>query len=148
VMLQFLILVGMLLGHTVPYIGARTVLLHVQPRDPRDLFRGDYVTLSYDISRGLVGRAHPGGPVYVSLVAGGDGRHYRADAFLDAPPASGLFIRGTVRGGGWVDYGIETYYVQEGTGHDYETAVRIGRLWAEVALDRNGNPQLKRLVIE
>jgi len=28
-----------------------TVILRVQPRDPRDLFRGDYVRLSFTISQ-------------------------------------------------------------------------------------------------
>jgi uncharacterized membrane-anchored protein len=51
-------------------------------------------------------------------------------------------------GRGRATYGIESYYVQEGTGHDYEQAVRSRRLWAEVALDGAGNPALRRLVIE
>ena len=67
---------------------------------------------------------------------------------LSNPPASGVFIRGTSQSYGRVTYGIESYYVQEGTGHDYENAVRNRRLWAEVALDRHGNPALRRLVIE
>ncbi len=145
---QLLILTGMILGQTVPYIGAQRVLLQVQPVDPRDLFRGDYVTLGYSISQTPNGRYQPGQPVYVTLVAEPGGRHYRAGEFLNEPPASGLFIRGTAQGHGRATYGIESYYVQEGTGHDYENAVRNRRLWAEVALDRDGNPKLRGLSIE
>ncbi len=50
-MIQLFILVMMILGRTVPYVGARMVLLQVEPVDPRDLLRGDYVTLGYSISR-------------------------------------------------------------------------------------------------
>jgi uncharacterized membrane-anchored protein len=146
--LQLLVLVGMILGRTVPYVGEKTVLLQVQPVDPRDLFRGDYVTLGYDISRIPSGKYQPGQPVYVSLVPDPDGRHYHAGEFSVGPFTSGVFIRGTAQSYGRATYGIESYYVQEGTGRDYEDAVRNRRLWAEVALDRNGNPVLRRLIIE
>ncbi len=148
VLLQVLVLGVMILGRTVPYIGAKTVLLQVVPIDPRDLFRGDYVTLGYDISR-LSGRTYqPGQPVFVTLVPDADGRHYHAGEFLTEPPASGIFIRGKAGAYGRATYGIESYYVQEGTGHDYENAVRTQHLWAEVALDHHGNPALRRLVID
>jgi uncharacterized membrane-anchored protein len=147
-LLQLLILVAMILGKTVPYLDARRVLLKVIPVDPRDLFRGDYVTLAYDISRVPGARRQPGETVYVTLVPEGDGRHYRAGGFTDSPPSSGVFIRGTVGEFGRASYGIESYYLQEGTGHDYENAVRSGRLWADVALDGNGNARLKGLIIE
>ncbi len=145
---QLLVLVTMILGRTVPFVGAQSVLLQVEPVDPRDLFRGDYVTLSYAISRTPSGKYQPGQSVYVTLVPDADGRHYHPGEFLLEPPASGVFIRGTAQGYGRATYGIESYYVQEGTGHDYENAVRSRHLWAEVALDPHGNPALRRLVIE
>ena len=148
VLFQLIILVVMIFGKTVPYVGARRVLLKVVPVDPRDMFRGDYVTLGYDISRTPGGRYEPGQTVYVTLVPESDGHHYRAGEFGSAPPTSGVFIRGTAEGYGRARYGIESYYVQEGTGHDYENAVRSRRLWADVALDGQGNPSLRGLVIE
>jgi uncharacterized membrane-anchored protein len=147
-LLQILILVAMILGKTVPYLGAHRVLLKVVPVDPRDMFRGDYVTLGYDISRVSGARREPGQTVYVTLVPEPDGRHYRAGQFTDSPPSSGVFLRGTVSEFGRVSYGIESYYLQEGIGHDYENAVRSSRLWADVALDGNGNARLKGLIIE
>jgi uncharacterized membrane-anchored protein len=148
VLFQVLVLVVMILGQTVPYVGARTVLLHVEPVDPRDLFRGDYVTLSYAITRTPSGKYQPGQSIYVRLDPDADGRHYHPGEFLLEPPASGVFIRGKAEAYGRATYGIESYYVQEGTGHDYENAARNRRLWAEVALDRHGNPALRGLVIE
>jgi uncharacterized membrane-anchored protein len=148
VLFQLVILVAMIVSRTAPFLGAQTVLLRAEPVDPRDLFRGDYVTLGYAISRPPPGKYEAGQSVYVTLVADGDGRHYRAGEFLTQPPTSGVFIRGTAQGYGRATYGIESYYVQEGTGHDYEKAVRDRRLSAEVALDGRGNPALRRLVIE
>ncbi len=147
VSLQVLMLVAMIVAKTVPFLGARTVLLHVVPVDPRDFFRGDYVTLGYDFSL-VSGGFSPGESVYVTLVAEPDGRHFRAGDFLHQPPASGVFIEGAVGTRSRATYGIESYYLQEKTGHDYEAAVRSGNLWAEVALDANGRAGLKRLVIE
>jgi uncharacterized membrane-anchored protein len=138
----------MILGRTVPYVGAQSVLLQVEPVDPRDLLRGDYVTLGYAFNRLPMGTFQAGQAVYVTLIPERDGRHYRMGQCLTEPPTSGVFIRGKAQGNQWATYGIESYYVQEGTGHDYERAVRSRRLWAEVALDRGGNPTLRRLVIE
>jgi uncharacterized membrane-anchored protein len=46
------ILGGMLVSHAYPlWVGQEIVLRVVRPIDPRDLFRGDYVILSYRISR-------------------------------------------------------------------------------------------------
>ncbi len=82
VVLQLVVLVAMILGRTVPYVGAQTVLLHVEPVDPRDLLRGDYVTLGYAFNRIPTGTYQEGQAVYVTLVPEGDGRHYRAGQFL------------------------------------------------------------------
>jgi uncharacterized membrane-anchored protein len=146
--LQLFILVAMIVGRSVPYIGAQSVLLRVEPIDPRDLFRGDYVTLSYAFTRIPSGNFQPGDSVYVTLVPEQSKRHYIAHEFLHNPPSAGLYIRGVAQTNGRANFGIESYYVQEGTGHAYEAAVRSRRLWAEVALDNQGNPALQSLVIE
>jgi uncharacterized membrane-anchored protein len=138
----------MILGRTVPYVGAQTVLLQVVPVDPRDLLRGDYVTLGYAFSRTPPGKYQPGQAVFATLVPDNDGRHYRAGEFLYTSPTSGIFIRGTEEAHGRATYGIESYYVEEGKGHDYERAVGERRLWAEVAIERGGNAVLRRLVVE
>ena len=122
------------------------MLLQVQPVDPRDMFRGDYVTLSYEFNRlppnaipglspNLKERAqNKGREIYVSLVPQADGLHFKAGRYSLTPPASGLFLRGTFNGSNQVEFGIENYYVQERTGHKYEDAIRNRRLWAEVAV--------------
>ena len=71
-----------------------------------------------------------------------------ANGYQLEPPTSGRFIRGTVTPSGTAQYGIESYFVEEGKGHDYEQAVRDHKLSAEVLIDASGNAQLRRLVIE
>src|SRR5215210_1183022 len=48
---QIMILLGMIALRAIPLVTGQTVLVRVEPVDPRDLFRGDYVILSYEFSR-------------------------------------------------------------------------------------------------
>ena len=156
---QLLVLVGMVLANTIPWAGSgvKTVLLRVVPVDPRDLMRGDYVILGYDIGRvppgTFAGRTETPGEregrtVFVVLKPDEYGRHYHGEGVVDEPPATGLFIRGTLEASGRIVFGIESYYVQEGKGKEYEQAVRDRRLSAEVALSRDGRAALRRLVFD
>jgi uncharacterized membrane-anchored protein len=157
--IQILVLVAMIVRGATPLAFGDVVLLRVVPVDPRDLFRGDYVVLGYDFSRapggidGLPGSIHrhderQGRTVYVSLVPEPDGRHWRSGKISVSRPASGKYLRGTIDGWGRIQCGIESFYVQEGTGHKYEAAVRNGTLAAEVAVTSSGQATLKGLKIE
>jgi len=158
---QLLVLVGMIVLKAAPLWMGETVLLRVVPVDPRDMFRGDYVTLSYDFSRIVPGEIQglgspqygwrsewQGKKVYVSLVPEQDGKHWRMDRIGLAPPKSGKYIRGTIAGWGQIECGIESYYVQEGQGRQYENAVRSRRLSAEISLTSDGRAALRRLHVE
>jgi uncharacterized membrane-anchored protein len=129
--------------------GGRTVLLHVMPVDPRDLFRGDYVTLSYDVSS-VSSQLEPGQTVYVQLVPAPDGRHFRPGTVTISHPGAGagVVLRGTVVRRGVAEFGLEKFFVPEGQGRDYERAVLDHRLWAEATVAPDGSAGLRRLVIE
>jgi uncharacterized membrane-anchored protein len=161
VLAQLAILVAMIGLRAIPLVTGQTVLVRVQPVDPRDLFRGDYVTLSYDFSRAspanLPGlpeserwgsRRTEGRPVYVTLVPDSDRVHWRADKYTMVKPDTGLFLRGQVGRYGSLQFGIESYFVQEGTGHVYERAVREHKLSAELAVTSSGQAALRGLRIE
>jgi uncharacterized membrane-anchored protein len=160
---QLLVLSGMIAGNAIPYRGADVVLLKVVPVDPRDLFRGDYVILGYDITRippqGVAGLPRPlvhtnalewkGRTVYVTLEPEGDGGHYRGGPVSTIPPPAGTkFIQGTLVDAWRISFGIESYFVQEGKGKRYEDAIRKHRLWAEVALSPSGKAALRGLKVE
>ena len=146
----------------------REIRLAVVPVDPRDLFRGDYVVLSYDISRidTREATAAPdinwGDTVYVTIEDSADG--WRATALRRERPDSGTFIRGTITGvtgdsGGecppvlgcqtfTVDYNLEQFFVPEGTGREIENLRNDQRVSVDVALADDGRAALKRLVVD
>ncbi|HKH83566.1 MAG TPA: GDYXXLXY domain-containing protein [Gemmatimonadales bacterium] len=157
---QLLIVVAMIGLRALPLVTGQTVLVRVVPIDPRDFFRGDYVTLSYDFSRvppeGVEGISADergsrskleGRTVYVPLVSDSDGVHMRAGKPTVVKPA-GLFLKGQMRSYGSMEFGIEAYYVQEGTGHRYEQAIRNKQLSAELAVTSNGHAALRGLRME
>ncbi len=122
------------------------VLLHVEPVDPNDPFRGEYVAFDYEISRLPVsGETRPAGEVYVVLEK--RGRAWTGDrAVAERPSGDETFIRGESRNGR-IEYGIETYYVEEGESPRYERAIARQELYVDVVLDDDGRAQIDKLVI-
>ena len=121
------------------YILKRGQEIHLRtaPIDPRDLFRGDYVRLNYEISRiasdSLKDAEHLDGlkigdKLFVSLREGTYGLYEFADA-RPQKPDGGLYLTGrtpypnrVLRPGNqiWLRYGIEAYFVEQGRGRDIE----------------------------
>lgn len=83
----------------------RQVWLKTVPVDPQDLFRGDYVRLSYEASTvprdrwqghlAQTGTARRGQRVYARLAPGEDGL-FQVQGLTDEPPDEGLYLRGRV----------------------------------------------------
>jgi uncharacterized membrane-anchored protein len=141
------------------------VVLKTEPVDPRDLLRGDYVTLGYSISNfpateiegDANARVEESSPVFVTLKKGADGiwNKSRASAapFTDLKPDE-VLISGRARYGFTpktsdnirVDYGIERYYVPEGEGKAIETERNARRIDAVIMVDAKGRAQIKRLL--
>ncbi len=139
----------------------REVVLPIIPVDPRSLFRGDYVQLSYDVSR-VPGRLLEGSPqrgeaVYVSIARGADGAWTAirvTPGHTGAGGADGIVLRGRLEHGGSdgqdavVRYGIESYFVPEGKGRELEALARDQKLAAVVAVDARGHAAIKGLMID
>ena len=132
------------------------VLLKTVPIDPRDLFRGDYVVLRYDISTIDSGSVvlertdiKLGDRVYVGL--GFKERYAFAKNIYLTTPKDGLYIKGIVKNvsGGRlnVEYGLESYFVPEGRGKEIENQ-RGKNVDVEVSIDRSGNSVIKSLLID
>jgi uncharacterized membrane-anchored protein len=142
----------------------REIVLDVVPVDPRSLFQGDYVTLGYPMSRVSV---PPGTklereqPLYITLQKAPDGTYSVAQTNA-APPESTtpdqVVLKGHVQYTtvpteqapvqANVLYGIETFFVPEGTGHDLEKLVGERKLSALVAVDEDGNAAIKGLIVD
>ncbi len=118
----------------------REMIAEVLPVDPRDLFRGDYVIFGYSFnSQQLIFPAgiRRGDHVYVTLKPKEPGQWevVKADVAYPATVEAGNFVlRALVENvypltdskhgesSGNVRYGIESYFVPEGTGKELENA--------------------------
>jgi uncharacterized membrane-anchored protein len=150
---QVLAIVGLAAGRELTLGTGHEVILRTAPRDPRDLLRGDYVVLGYEIStiedfRAVGLGLTPGETVYVRLIESG-GRW--AAYGIDRRPTDKLdtTIRGIVTRATddqiLVTYGIEQFFVPEGRGHEIE---RAGDIDVVVALDRDGGAVIRYLVVD
>ena len=232
VLLQVLILCGMIAYREYWVKTGEKVFLRVSPVDPRDLFRGDYVSLHYEISdldldqlsmkenfrpnekiyvllggnedgtsRAVgVSKTLPGGTQFIQGIAGheqtgasrwevsleedsgtvhtltlrrlsGVRKGDRLTFCLDAkglvlnydksrPPGEEPCKGNTSLMGTVVDfreirfrqlpveYGVESFFVQEGRGREVESAQSIKDLRAEVVLRKDGKGMLKALWVD
>jgi uncharacterized membrane-anchored protein len=137
IMMQVLVLAYMA-GEREYILKAGTMIyLRTAPVDPRDIFRGDYVRLNYDISRIAVDQLkdaenvkeiRKGQKLYVGLKAGPNGLYEMTQARLNKPKG-GLYLAGRSpnnhpipQSGSpvWIHYGIEAYFVEQGAGRAIE----------------------------
>ena len=156
VALQTLALAYMIYDRQTMLNAGRVVTLKVVPVDPRDVFRGDYVTLNYEISRLDTTKLDgddtfaSGDKIYVTVVA--QEGVWNAVALGRSKPFAvqgGVAIRGDVQYADSstvsVTYGIESYFVPEGTGRAIEEEARKGELSVDAAIDPQGRAAIKAL---
>lgn len=127
------------------------VRLQAVPVDPHDPFRGEYVELSYRISTvSAPPGARVGGDVYVELGKSGEAWTATSTSVV-YPTGDETFIRGRVvdlyDGKAQVEYGIETYYVEEGQGPKLEEAILRNELYVDVVLDADGHARIEEVVV-
>lgn len=145
VAVQALFLLAMVGVNELALATGKEVTLRTVPVDPLDPFRGQYVTLRYEVSRVQAPEgARRGEDVYVPLHE--QNRDWIGSLGYSEPPADGEFIRGTVRytdgDSAEVEYGIETYYADE------DEARRLGyarSLRVTVVLDDDGRARISRV---
>ncbi|MEO1331263.1 MAG: GDYXXLXY domain-containing protein [Pseudomonadota bacterium] len=146
------------------------ITLTPEPVDPRDLFRGDYVILSYPI--GLPPQAletaetrpsAAGVRVWARIEQDDDGlwravelADVRPDARPAGAPGDGVWLRARADGyrdGGRLivtrlNYGLERYYVPEGEGRALEDLIGERRLQVLAAVDGSGRAAIKGLRVD
>ena len=157
----------MIAGRAAILRDGRKVLLKVEPVDPRDLLRGDYVLLGYEISRipvKLIANVPVGetttqdGPLVVRLKRDADGYWRPISAWLGkagtAAAPDEVDIVGRIRAG-WnltgeapvaPDYGIERFYLPEGEGKAIENDMRVRPFGIRAAIAKDGTAQIKALM--
>lgn len=140
------------------------VVLRTEPLDPRDLMRGDYVILNYDMSR-LPARMIKGEPprksglnyIYVVLAKQPDGLWKAEHAQFVVPtdlPDGQIFVRGEVQAPIQTydenslvraTYGIERYYVPEGEGRVIENVQLVGDVDVVLSVNDQGVAAIRAL---
>ncbi|AOT70897.1 GDYXXLXY domain-containing protein [Geosporobacter ferrireducens] len=157
--IPLIILLSMVILPVMTTFMGETILLQTRPFDPRDLFRGDYVVLSYPIedipldkfspteqtalTRGESYPKFRNKAIYVSLAPNASGIFEIQTASFNKPK-DGIYMKSvylydriiegnpTIR----VDYQLDKYFVPENTGTDLEDASRKGELLAEIKIFR------------
>lgn len=161
---QLGILAWMIVGTMLMFRVTTSGYVQVVPVDPRDLFTGEYVILSYPFGRvppeGVAGIPGPyrsdnmeewqGRPVFVELIpdpARPD--HFTGGKPSAFPPGGGVpYIQGTLESPAEIGFGIERFHVQEGEGKEFEDAARAHKLWVRIDVTSRGWAMAKGLAIE
>lgn len=121
------------------------IKLELEPLDPRSILQGDYVRLHYTISNlPEFGEQLPIREKVLLLLSPNEegvyeyAGYYVRDGKWNRPyemKEDDVLIRATYYGNGHFVYGIETYFVEEGTGRDLERFASV----AYVRVSKNGN---------
>jgi uncharacterized membrane-anchored protein len=138
----------------------KAILLETRPVDPRDLLSGDYLMLNYKISDVPTNLFSPpvkedlpfGTKIFVAL-APGTNEFYtvtRASTNALAPSSDAEVVLSGKSTYAWrnttnsihVEYGIERYYVAEGTGNPH------GKLTAQAVVPASGRAKLQRVFLD
>ena len=138
----------------------KVILLETRPVDPRDMLSGDYLMLRYKISDVPTNLFSPpvkkdllyGTKIFVAL-APGTNRCYevvKASTNEFTPSANEVLLKGKSAWERWnsptnsvhVEYGIERFYVAEGTGNP------TGKLTAQVVVPASGHGHVKEVFVD
>lgn len=162
-LVQTAALASMVYGRVALLRDGREIVAEVIPVDPRDLFRGDYVILGYAFGRNQVPvpeGTNQGDKIYVTIKEAAPEQWEvvgtSADKTQPSDPAN-VVLKGIVdyvyQAQGEppkasIRYGIESYFVPEGTGKALEEKVRDKKISAVLAVGVSGDVAIKALVVD
>jgi uncharacterized membrane-anchored protein len=124
------------------------IKLQLQPLDPRSLIQGDYVRLRYTISEPEIfevmnhASTSKFAVVLAPNVSTGVYEFRRVYTKGETLAAGEVRLNGTKLGYEGIEYGIETYFIPEGTGSEIERDAKF----AEVKVSAGGDAILVRLL--
>jgi uncharacterized membrane-anchored protein len=146
----------------------KEVLLKVEPVDPRDLLRGDYISINNSISRipvKLIANIPEGklfsddSSITVRLKKGADGYWQASAAWFGKAPTPAAADEADIAAHlaeGWdlrspdmtiaPEYGIDRFYLPEGEGMAIQNDMRVRPFGIKLALSANGTAQIKALM--
>ncbi len=159
---QVLVLAVMIISQELLLAHGTKVLLRCRPIDPRSLFSGDYVSLSYmisEIDREIIAQSGIKDTemlekryIYVALRPESGGRYHTAAAVSESldelKKKHSIIIRGRVEYAGStldVRYGVESYFVPQHEGKIIEENLKD--VAVEVSVSKTGESAISRLFI-
>lgn len=167
-LVQIGFLSSIIVGRASILRNGKEVLLKIEPVDPSDFLRGDYIILGYEISRIPVTMianlpadrlSSDETSIVVRLKKGADGYWTPTTAWFGKAPMPAAADEADISGHvtqGWdlreegatiaPDYGIERFYVPEGEGMAIQNDIRVRPFGIRLALASDGTAQIKALV--
>jgi uncharacterized membrane-anchored protein len=152
-----ILLLSLIVRPSMVVFFGKTIALQTVPYDPTDVFYGDYAILKFEIEDvkgslvdadllGQLTNGQDGVPVYVSLKQ--NGNVYVVQQISEKRPNTELYLKGNLETKYYnptadgekiyhVDYGLDRYYVEEGTGKELERKSQQGKLIAQLKV-KNG----------
>ncbi|TGE39026.1 hypothetical protein E4K67_06045 [Desulfosporosinus fructosivorans] len=133
VAIPLLILLAMTIKPQATVVFGQEIILETKAYDPTDVFRGDYVAINFAISD--VPKSKVDLPIdkinnknlYVSLRQ--EGKYYVVDQVSETKPKQGVYLKGKFQeiynefngaGGYRVDYSLDKYFLEQGSGKELE----------------------------
>lgn len=128
-----------------PLISGKKIILATAPIDPFDPFRGQYLTIRYEISSlEHIKDLQIGDDVYVILEKDNQGI-WRKKSVSKTIPSNGDYIRGKVVNnwrGASIEYGIEQYFFEKGA------TLPTRNITIELRVANSGRAKIYRLLHE
>lgn len=151
---QILAVIAMLAYAYAPIYFGKDILIRTTVYDPRDMFRGDYVRLSYGFAgiyeldkRGLSKRRQlHGTEIYAVLKQDKDGK-YKFDRYSFERPNGGMFLAGRVNYN-TAKFGIEAFFMPPKKARQMERDMMEFNATAVISVMDNGKARIKDIVIE
>jgi uncharacterized membrane-anchored protein len=157
-LIPLLILGSMSITPLLTLMYGQEIAIKTKPVDPRDVFRGDHVILSYEINEIAIDKVPPvfkdetqwqklyRKPLYVILKK--EGEFHVVDRAVFEKPSEGIYLKAYVQSQSWpqgavfqgqqnvigiqVSYNLDQFFVPENTGTSLEFLSRRGQLTAFV----------------
>jgi len=162
VVIPVIILLGMAVQPVLTLFFGQEILLATRPFDPRDIFRGDYVNLSYEIEEVPLEKfpdkllslaenveekkSYKKAPTVYGVLKEENG-YMVIDYISLEKPEDKLYIKGKLpsyyvflyrdkytNNPIFVNFGLDKYFVPENTGTELEEAARQGKITARVKI--------------
>ena len=153
---QILAVIAMLAYAYAPIYFGKDILIRTTVYDPRDMFRGDYVRLSYGFAgiyeldkRGLnlsKRRQLHGTEIYAVLKQDKDGK-YKFDKYSFERPNGRMFLAGRVNYN-TAKCGIEAFFMPPKKARQMERDMMEFNATAVISVMDNGKARIKDIVIE